>query len=90
MTERLTFDAVFTKVKAVVAEVFDTDVDKLSLETRFREDLDAESLDLVTMLMEFEDAFDKKILDEDAEQIVTIGDAVNYIMGLESEPVHKE
>lgn len=90
MAEKLTFDAVFTEVKAVVAEVFDTDADQLSLETRFLDDLGAESLDLVTMLMEFEDAFDKKISDADAEQIVTIGDAVNYIMGLESEPVHRE
>jgi len=85
MVEEMTFDAIFAKVKEVVAEVFSVDKDQLSLETRFGADLGAESLDLVTMLMEFEDAFDRKIPDEDAEKIVTIGDAVNYIKSLTSE-----
>jgi len=84
MAEEMTFDAIFAKVKEVVAEVFSVDKDQLSLETGFGADLGAESLDLVTMLMEFEDAFDRKIPDEDAEKIVTIGDAVNYIKSMTS------
>ena len=85
MSEEMSFDEVLKKVKEVVAEVFSTEVNQLSLETGFEKDLDAESLDLVTMLMEFEDAFDRKISDEDAQKIVTIGDAVNYIMSSISE-----
>jgi acyl carrier protein len=85
MAEKMTFDAVFAKVKEVVAEVFGVEEDQLSLETSFGKDLNAESLDLVTMLMEFEDAFDRRIPDEDVEKVVTIGDAVNYIMSLTAE-----
>jgi acyl carrier protein len=85
MAEQITFDAVYSKVKEVVAEVFSTDEKELTLETRFDTDLGAESLDLVTLLMEFEDAFDRKIPDEDAEKIVTIGNAVDYIMSLTGE-----
>ena len=85
MGEEMTFDAVFAKVKEVVAEVFGVEKDQLSLQTSFGKDLNAESLDLVTMLMEFEDAFDQKIPDEDVEKIVTIGDAVNYITRIQAE-----
>lgn len=87
MAEEMTFDTVYGKVKEVVAEVFSVDEDKLSLETNFETDLGAESLDLVTMLMEFEVAFGRKIPDEDAEKIATIGDAVDYIMSMTDETV---
>ena len=83
MAEMIGFDAVFTKVKEVIAEVFSTDEKELSLETRIVDDLGAESLDIVTMLMEFEDAFDRQIPDEDVEKLLTIGDAVNYILNFQ-------
>ena len=76
------YDDVYKKVKEVIAEVFNTDESELSLETRFADDLDAESLDIITLLMEFEEAFDRRIPDEDAEKLVTIGSAVDYIMGM--------
>lgn len=85
MTETMGFDEVSKKVKEVIAEVFSTDEKDLSLETRFADDLGAESLDIVTMLMEFEDAFDRQIPDEDAEKLLTIGDAVNYILNFQKE-----
>jgi len=85
MDEEMTFETVYNKVRKVVAEVFSTDENQLSLETKFEEDLGAESLDFVTLLMEFEDAFDKKIPDEEAEKIVTLSDAVHYIMALTRE-----
>lgn len=85
MTEMIRFDEVFTKVKEVIAEVFSTDEKELSLETRIVDDLGAESLDIVTMLMEFEDAFDRQIPDEDVEKLLTIGDAVNYILNFQKE-----
>jgi len=56
---------------------------RISLETKFMDDLKAESLDIITLLMEFEEAFDKRIPDEDAEKLVSVQDAVNYVMSLE-------
>jgi acyl carrier protein len=47
------------------------------------DDLKAESLDIITLLMEFEDAFDKRIPDEDAEKLVSVEDAVKYILSME-------
>jgi acyl carrier protein len=82
MSGNIQFDEVYQKVKEVIAEVFVVDQEELSLETKFVDDLGAESLDIVTLLMEFEDAFDRRIPDEDAEKLVTIGNAVDYIMGL--------
>jgi len=56
-----------------------TSRDKITLETSFVNDLGADSLDVVELLMEFEEKFDLSIPDEDAEKIQTIGDAVKYI-----------
>lgn len=89
MGEEMTFDTVYNKVREVVAEVFSTDQNELSMETKFEADLGAESLDFVTLLMEFEDAFDQKIPDEEAEKIVTLGDAVHYIMDLRGETAQR-
>ena len=86
MTTEMQSDAVFAKVKEVIAEVFGIDESELSMETKIVDDLGAESLDIITLLMEFEDAFDRKIPEEDAEKLLTIGDAVHYIMEMGSEP----
>jgi len=53
------------------------------LTTKFMDDLKAESLDIITLLMEFEEAFDKRIPDEDAEKLLSVQDAVKYIMAME-------
>ena len=86
MDEKERFDKTFDRVKQVVAEVFSSDESELTLETKFIDDLGAESLDIITLLMEFEDAFDKRIPEEDAEKLVTVGDAVKYIMNMAEEP----
>lgn len=86
MANNIQFDDVYKKVKEVIAEVLATDEKELDLETKIVDDLGAESLDIITLLMEFEDAFDRKIPDEDAEKLITIGDAVRYIMGIIEEP----
>jgi acyl carrier protein len=52
---------------------------KVVLEASFKDDLGADSLDVVELVMELEDEFDMEISDDDAEKIVTVGDAVNYI-----------
>lgn len=70
-----TFDA----VKAVIVELLGVDAAKVVAEARFREDLEADSLDLVELIMAFEDKFGAQISDEDAQSIKTVGDAVTYI-----------
>jgi acyl carrier protein len=79
----MTQDEVFAKVRKVVAEVFKVEESRISLETKFMDDLKAESLDIITLLMEFEEAFDKRIPDEDAEKLLSVQDAVKYIMAME-------
>lgn len=70
---------VFEKVKEVIVELLNVDADKVTMTARFREDLEADSLDLVELIMAFEDRFGAEISDEDAQSIATVGDAVKYI-----------
>ncbi|AET70105.1 acyl carrier protein [Desulfosporosinus orientis DSM 765] len=69
---------VFEKVKAIVVEQLGVDESTITPETSF-EDLNADSLDIVELIMALEEAFDLDIPDEEAEKIRTVGDAVNYI-----------
>lgn len=80
---QMTQEEVFAKVRKVVAEVFKLEESQISLKTKFMDDLKAESLDIITLLMEFEEAFDKRIPDEDAEKLLSVEDAVKYIMSME-------
>jgi acyl carrier protein len=70
---------VFEKVKDVIVELLNVEADKVTMTARFREDLEADSLDLVELIMAFEDRFGAEISDEDAQKIATVGDAVTYI-----------
>jgi acyl carrier protein len=67
------------RVIDIVCEQMGTTKDKVSEETSFINDLGADSLDTVELVMEFEDEFDLNIPDEDAEKIQTVGDAIKYI-----------
>ena len=69
------------RVKKIVCDQMGTTPDKISLETSFINDLGADSLDTVELVMEFEDEFEINIPDEDAEKIQTVGAAVEYIGG---------
>jgi acyl carrier protein len=69
----------FDKVKDIIKELLGADEAKITPEARFREELEADSLDLVELIMKFEDEFGAEISDEDAQKIVTVGDAVSYI-----------
>lgn len=89
MVGEVQFDEVHAKVKKVISEVFKKDESELTLETKIIDDLGAESLDIITLLMEFEDTFDRKIPDEDVEKLVTIGDTVQYIVKILAEPSQK-
>jgi len=70
---------VFERVKEIIVEQLDVDEEDVTLEASFREDLEADSLDVVELVMELEDEFDMEIADEEAEKISTVGDAVEYI-----------
>ncbi|NLJ98591.1 MAG: acyl carrier protein [Tissierellia bacterium] len=70
---------IYEQIKVIISEQFDIDEEELTMETSFRDDLNADSLDLVELVMALEDEFDLEVGDEDIEMINTVGDAVNYI-----------
>ena len=69
----------FARFKKVAVDVLSVEPDKVVPEARFAEDLDADSLDLVELVMGLEEEFDIEIPDEDAEKITTVQEAVDYI-----------
>lgn len=68
-----------TRVRAIIVDLLGVDEDQIRPESRFREDLEADSLDLVELIMAFEEEFDGEISDEEAQSITTVGEAVSYI-----------
>ncbi len=75
MADNSTFDA----VKEIIVEKLGVDPAKVTPNARFREDLEADSLDLVELIMEFEEKFGGEISDEEAQKITTVGEAVKYL-----------
>ena len=70
---------VLEKIKVILAEQFDVEEDSLKNETDLQDDLGADSLDVVDLLMSIEDEFEIEIPDEEIENIRTVGDLVSYI-----------
>jgi len=67
------------KVKKIISEQLDIDIDEIVPEASFVDDLGADSLDLVELVMAMEEAFDLEISDEEAEKLRTVQDAIDYI-----------
>ena len=70
---------IFEKVKSIIVDQLDVDEDKVTLNANIQDDLGADSLDIVDLVMSFEDEFDMEIPDDQVETIKTVGDVVKYI-----------
>ncbi|HEV7942783.1 MAG TPA: acyl carrier protein [Solirubrobacteraceae bacterium] len=79
-TEPMTKDQVLELIRDHLADELDLDPGKIQEGTRFKEDLEADSLDLYTLVQELEDNYGIKISDEDATGILTVGQAVDYVL----------
>jgi acyl carrier protein len=76
----MTREDVFTLIRNHLADELDLDADRIEEPTRFKEDLDADSLDLYTLVQELEDSYGVKMTDEQAAQILTVGQAVDFVL----------
>ena len=70
---------VFEKVKSIISEQLGVDEEEITMESSFIDDLGADSLDIVELIMALETEFDIEIPDEDAEKVTSVGDVVEYI-----------
>jgi acyl carrier protein len=69
----------FEQARKIIVDLLGVEPEQVTPEARFREDLQADSLDLVELIMEFEERFGETIPDEEAQKLGTVGDAVKYI-----------
>jgi len=76
----MTREEVFTLIQAHLADELEIDPARIEDSTRFRDDLGADSLDLYTLVQELEDSYGVKMSDEEAARIVTVGQAVDYVV----------
>ena len=74
-----TKEEVYGKVKDIIVDQLGVDAEKVTIDASFREDLEADSLDLVELIMAFEEEFGGEISDEEAQKITTVGEAVDYL-----------
>jgi acyl carrier protein len=79
-----TQEEIFEQVKGILSQQLGVDEDEVTIESSFQADLDADSLDLVELIMELEDQFGVKISDEEAQKIGTVGQAVDFVLARQS------
>ncbi|MCU6696093.1 acyl carrier protein [Laedolimicola ammoniilytica] len=75
----------FEKLKEIIADVLNVDEDEITMDTTFVDDLGADSLDVFQIIMGIEEEFDIEIAQEEAEKIVSVGDAVEAIRNLKKD-----
>ncbi|HJB78588.1 MAG TPA: acyl carrier protein [Candidatus Nosocomiicoccus stercorigallinarum] len=75
----------FDKIKDIIVDKLGIDEDQVTKDATFKDDLGADSLDIAELVMELEDEFETEIPDEEAEKIVTVGDALDFIEKLENQ-----
>lgn len=73
-------EQIFALIRAHLADELEVDADAISESTRFRDDLEADSLDLYTLVQELEDSYGVTISDEQAAKILTVGQAVDFVL----------
>lgn len=71
--------AVYDRVRNIIVEQLGVDAEEVTMDAKFRDDLKADSLDLVELIMAFEEEFGGEISDEEAQEIQSVGDAVRYL-----------
>ena len=69
----------FERVKKIIVDLLGVEEGQVTMEARFREDMEADSLDLVELIMALEEEFDGQISDEDAQKVTTVGEVVAYV-----------
>lgn len=72
-------EQIFAKVRAIIVDQLGVDEEAVTMDSNFRDDLDADSLDLVELIMAFEEQFGGEISDEEAQKITTVGEAVEFL-----------
>lgn len=75
----MTKEVIFERIRELIADNFEIDENKVTMATNFKEDLQADSINLVEFILQLEDEFGAEIPDEEAEKISSVSDAVNYI-----------
>ena len=82
IAEVLEVKKVFDKIKKIIVEQLGIDEDKVTMDASFIDDLGADSLDMVELIMAIEEEFEIEVPEEEAENIVTVSDAINYISAI--------
>ncbi|HEU4978636.1 MAG TPA: acyl carrier protein [Solirubrobacteraceae bacterium] len=76
----MTHEEVFSLIQSHLADELDVDPSRIGEDTRFKEDLEADSLDLYTLVQELEDSYGVKMSDEEASRILTVGQAIDFVL----------
>ena len=85
----MTREQVFSLIRAHLADELEVDPTRITETTRFREDLEADSLDLYTLVQELEDSYGVKISDEEAAKILSVGQAIDFVLASGAVPGHR-